>query len=1527
MGKKSRQKQRVAATATTSTTTSCHTTHKDAWHGIICYGVAADDLRDTLQQDAKINHICKVSRQLLSQQYRSAQTEQLYGSRALCVRANLADRVLFAPMRLDDQSYLVCLEYIEHHRYDHSAFKDSASVERVITQLQAKYKNNPTQFMAEYVVPRANLLAETLDEHIEPCKTTFLTHYRGKFIELDPAQEEVVITDLPALVSGAAGSGKSCAAFLQLLKHRNWKQKLYITRSKPLADDMEKHWKKSLSVPTDAESVKFADYETFVREMCQNDLKEKEMVNQSHFVSWYSKKYKKTMTIKADTLYQEFQVISMCASVDNYLEQGKKVSLITDEEVKKKSYDCFADYKAYLSENNRVDLRFFDANIEEASYDLVIVDESQDFSPQQLKNLVRVAHADQHCFFLDTNQSDYVVSIRSYLANLLSEQAKRPISQYSLKVTYRNSHAVLRVANACLKLKNAIVRGKGDKEAYLEVKASSTVDDQGSAHWVSMGDSTKMDQLRQLAKRPDCAVLVGSEEDKTSALCCFNTPLIFTVKEIKGLEFPHIILFKIMQRNVFDEMAHLVGEDVANERQYNNLPKSEENKIYLEPLNELFVAITRATHACYMVEVSNRKQSNVQSFFQSMMSEIESESSTITETTTSTEVVAMNDDWRQIAKRLIEEEKLVQAIDVIEKKLNQSVSVTLKESPTRDGLMMLLDDQLINDRLVDREGQLNNDIDKDEVKRLLILYPSEVLRHLLSLQEKVFLDLLNCNYLKDGTSVLNLLVGQGIQALCASGDVKESSKMFHRLVSCSNGLHLLDEVLRARNDNQKVAQYRSITKKMLFHVGFDGKASVHHLMFHKNGYIVKGCLEANIELMKLNVSELAIAVKSFKIEDNGLSFRKSLLVILLEILDDERLFKKIVVMNKERDFVLDVNFKRNMPPASYYQSIHRKEAPSVWFVERVFKNPASFVLVLKLLKENKDILLLIKVEDLKKFYYLYCPRRPAMFNLFTMLSLTDVGIKLLMIFMCSSDKFATTVTIVDLFNVFPETIGTFSYPDELVGSCFFRETLKNDGEGVVTLLLSQNPGLTKQLTLDHLLQTSKISNMTSLDLIMKSDMKETILRIIVNQNPTLKKEIDKHLKMRDYADKFLSDIPANLPLLLKSKENVIRKCFYDAKSSSGKSIFETLKADSRGWDALWKYADGRENLKALYAIYSSNPGLNILVDLGLLKHKLDSQEMAIRLLFTAPHDSYGESSSNNKDADCVSIFQFLSLSQGSVSLLHSLLPTEMQFDEFFFAKLCQPWIYRELRPNGELRSEPVLTWPLIDLSSSDNGIDLLSFIFNKNIALSKLIDAKMFYDDTRLLCGASTGDTVFNCLCELPSGFVFIKKLLSMNPNLIQCAKADYIFASLKFKYFFNLQFFNCSVFALMMSNKEGLALFMIYYDGNEEVRNSLTAEQFLMERGLGDERFCIYDRLISSEDGVCFLLLIAKKDPTFKDRMIDGMKKYGKTDLIDRWQSLLDCFNLGRVMHAQVGAPEQASIVNDAAQTEEPVSLPRFAP
>jgi hypothetical protein len=222
-----------------------------------------------------------------------------------------------------------------------------------------------------------------------------------------------------------------------------------------------------------------------------------------------------------------------------------------------------------------------------------------------------------------------------------------------LRTNYRNSPQVTDIANRLLKIKNARF-GSIDRESTYLVNAIS----EKEGEVVCLPDNSKIKQELNQKTRSSTqfAVVVMSEEDKAEARKLFQTPLLFSVQEAKGLEYENIIILNFVynkSREFIDIADGVSTADLdATELRYARAKDKTDKSLdaYKFYINSLYVAITRAVRNLYVVESSHKHPLLELLGFANLKQQLSLQ-----------EQKSSLDEWKREARRLEMQGKLEQA--------------------------------------------------------------------------------------------------------------------------------------------------------------------------------------------------------------------------------------------------------------------------------------------------------------------------------------------------------------------------------------------------------------------------------------------------------------------------------------------------------------------------------------------------------------------------------------------------------------------------------------------------------------------------------------------------------------------------------------------------------------------------------------------------------------------------------------------------------------------------------------------------
>lgn len=525
----------------------------------------------------------------------SAGVRKLVGSNYYRAKLDDTNRLLFALIHHQKKKYVLILEVIHQHAYDKSRFLRGAKInESKILSLEGLDFAEESTFSLPYLNPQ----------------NTYI-HLLDKIISFDSHQENVFSCPLPLILIGSAGSGKT---MLSLEKMKGCMGKvLYVTGSAYLVENARTlyyahHYSKK------NQAIDFLSYRELLEGFKKPGRKES---NFQSFSKWLIQMSRTAQFQDANKLYEEFkgvltgnQINAPYLKREEYLALGVKQSIFQKEE-RALVYDIFQKYLLFLQEAG-----FYESNIlsfERLSfclprYDFVVVDEVQDFTPIQLQLIFRLLILPQH--FILCGDSNQIVHPNFFSWSKIKSLFYLESTPYPIEVTrilnknYRNAPTIMQFANKILKTKNARF-GSIDKESHYLVESQSELE--GALYCLKETAEIRTELNQKTRQSTHFAVIVLREELKEKAARYFETPLIFSIYEAKGIEYENVILYNFVSSEAksYQDIAQGLHpqdllENVSYARVKNKTDRSLE--IYKFFINALYVAITRAIKNVYWLE-------------------------------------------------------------------------------------------------------------------------------------------------------------------------------------------------------------------------------------------------------------------------------------------------------------------------------------------------------------------------------------------------------------------------------------------------------------------------------------------------------------------------------------------------------------------------------------------------------------------------------------------------------------------------------------------------------------------------------------------------------------------------------------------------------------------------------------------------------------------------------------------------------------------------------------------------------------
>ncbi|NUQ25053.1 MAG: DEAD/DEAH box helicase [Saprospiraceae bacterium] len=541
----------------------------------------------------------KVVEYLKSGNFSGADVKKMSNTGYYRAKLDEENRLLFKFARYGGRTYLLLLEVILHHNYRDSRFLNGAEIDESKIAPLAQ----PEQVSEEDVVAMP---------YVNPRSTHF--HLLDKVISFDDDQREVFQLPTPLIVIGSAGSGKTALTLEKIKTLRG--NILYVTLSPYLVENSANLYY-SFQYRNEAQEIEFLSFKEYVETLQIPSGRE---LTFRAFDAWFAR-HRNTVKIRDSyKLYEEFKGVLTGSNVEkeylpreDYLALGVRQSVFLADE-REQVYDLFEKYLKFLAENTYFDLSMIAHRWQtlcHPKYDFIIVDEVQDLTNAQLFLILKSLKTPGQ--FVLCGDSNQIVHPNFFswanVKTLFYTHENLDNKLHILRTNYRNSPQVTDIANRLLKVKNARFGSIDRESTYLVTPISNK-----PGEVVCLPDNAKIKQeLNQKTRNSaQFAVVVMTNEDKAEARKIFQTPLLFSVQEAKGLEYENIILLNFIanKSREFLEISNgvtrpdLETEDLRYARAKDKTDKSlDAYKFYI---NSFYVAMTRAVRNLYVVESTHK---------------------------------------------------------------------------------------------------------------------------------------------------------------------------------------------------------------------------------------------------------------------------------------------------------------------------------------------------------------------------------------------------------------------------------------------------------------------------------------------------------------------------------------------------------------------------------------------------------------------------------------------------------------------------------------------------------------------------------------------------------------------------------------------------------------------------------------------------------------------------------------------------------------------------------------------------------
>lgn len=423
---------------------------------------------------------------------------------------------------------------------------------------------------------------------------------------LNDEQYDALKENTPLLVAGSAGSGKSTITIRKILNLEEYrevygvKKIAYFTGNKLLKESIEEQY--NLFREKDTEKItEFYTPREFYKKVLKVDTRKIVRLKKFKEFLAFSFPDRKKMKIEDFNIYFEIMGIlkglmfdkkpdnwnrdlnKKLIPFDEYTSLNKSYSLLSFEE-KEFIYRIAEKYEEWKLENDLYDMndlavRSINSNIK---YDFLVVDEIQDFTEVEIyfmasliKNPVNILLAGDIHQMINFNSFSFERLRNYYFTKNIKNQ------EVILSKNYRNSKDIVELANFLTDLRKEYIGNLGVKD-YKE----NFIVDKGKITLMK----PDYELLKDIQKDVKFAILVSSKEEKYNLDRFSDVHMrVFSIDEIKGLEYDNVICLNLATTNLFAWKKIFNGEVKRDQR-------------YRKYFNLFYVGITRCKKNLIIME-------------------------------------------------------------------------------------------------------------------------------------------------------------------------------------------------------------------------------------------------------------------------------------------------------------------------------------------------------------------------------------------------------------------------------------------------------------------------------------------------------------------------------------------------------------------------------------------------------------------------------------------------------------------------------------------------------------------------------------------------------------------------------------------------------------------------------------------------------------------------------------------------------------------------------------------------------------
>lgn len=578
------------------------------WQGIVC----ASDIALTDHDQLQLH-------KLICGRFSSVDYEHLHFDGVQSIRCSDERRILFTNTMVEDKCYLKIERVLAHHEYD-------AYIRHAKAQQLSRNKTFTITNAEDILELEIKKKSETVFVPIDQAIT--LAHYNQSVLALNDEQINAGNPlNLPCLIEGAAGAGKTLTLFILLSRlieqlieqdHIPDKPILVITSKPSLTDVLRSQWfteHNPLSRSQAGNKVIFLSEDAFYDQYSPMSAAGKTRLTTETFLDILRSTLANTplhQTKRLDdySLLHEFQIMATCHDIDEYLQLGERESYLAAESARQERRALYQAFKSVLDtlEATKAYSPFIATWKTSTAFYAVLHDEVQTgYLPT--KFLMRQM-AENSRYLLcghSAQTTDKKLSVRATLIKKLGIN-QESLQTHLLSLSYRNPFLVSYFDEFINQLRRNACGGALDKsEAQQQLSPEQLSEHRGKLAYIARKDLNK--HLELFPANNIDTVIITRPEFIDEAIQRFGTGFVVTPANFGGQERKRVYLYRLTECKPATEVNALF-EHFDPTRQANiNLPKAgKANPAFNLLFTELYTGCSRAEEELYVVESPDHKR-------------------------------------------------------------------------------------------------------------------------------------------------------------------------------------------------------------------------------------------------------------------------------------------------------------------------------------------------------------------------------------------------------------------------------------------------------------------------------------------------------------------------------------------------------------------------------------------------------------------------------------------------------------------------------------------------------------------------------------------------------------------------------------------------------------------------------------------------------------------------------------------------------------------------------------------------------